>query len=1119
MRKINAIVCLAVFGLAALLLSGCPKHGPSTKGTTAEGAAGKGVQMEYCPIGYGWGPEFNEKVIAILKNEKCNPKDRSEAALVAGQSYMFDAVPTLLDLLGKEKDVTLKLSVMTALGTFNTKKTIRPFMKLLDDDEAKIRAAAAEGLGRMASQGDLIAVDVMKGLLKSSEDEELKSIALISLGEGGKHMTVDGLIELLGSPNAAIKQSAISALGRISDLKAVGPLIEMLNDEDEQVRNYACNALAQIGESSATGPLLKLLDDKEPSVRSSAAYAIGLIGDDSAIEPLLKAFKEADQNERWSLASALASFGPRIFDIAVELSKSDKKGERQYGIDILSRSNDKRALPVLINALDDTSEDVRRAAASSLSAGGAAAVKALLARLNKEKSVDVRIDMLRTLGYIGDAKAVPVLIAAAKDDTARARSEAVRALGFFDDDKAVETLMAALKDESEWVRESAASSLGYMTVTTALDALIDLLDDEDAYVRSSAITALGKLGEAKAIEELGKLLDDKNEYVRQSVLGALGTIGGPAALTLIMKGLDDDKEYVRETAVRAIGDILANDELDDVTTPMIALSKGLKDENFYVRETAAFSISRIEIPYTDEVIEALRGEMNEADDYLINEVFWALSQTKKKPIVEEMLKLYATGDFGIGTPIEEALANAEDEQVLGKLKELAKSEDKYIRASAVLALSMTSIPDVEAYALPLVKSDDALLKQVGAEALALCGGKDAVAPLVALLQDPDEDVVLAAVSALPELNRKTGSTDMVEPLIDLMESPNYILVTTAAGSLGTIGDERAVEPLLKLFKASAPKLKSMGCGYMCGYVASVGSSLAQIGGEKVATEMLALLEDPNPRVRREAAYALAGMGKKLTKGEDLVIKRIQEETDLSLRDTLIALAGTIKSKKAIPELKKVMKDADNYTKSGILYAIGSIGDKKEGKYVMGFLKDPVRSLKLAAITVLGQLKYKAATPELLKLLADEKYESSQGTIIEALMKIDDRDAIVEPLATLAKETKDKWVLMYCAAALAYYKYDAVRPTVEKRLQKFGVGGLVFDVLAYLYGDTAKGNELYNKLRDVKLPRVAGSMTDIILRAFELKGEEGKKYMESLVKEAKSSYVSYSAKAYLEREDW
>ena len=493
MRKINVIVCLAVFGLTALVLPGCPKKGPSTKGTTAEGEGGKGEQMEYCPIGYGWGPEFNEKVIAILKNEKCNPKDRSEAALVAGQGYMFDAVPTLLDLLGKEKDVTLKLSVMTALGTFNTKKTIRPFMKLLDDDEAKIRAAAAEGLGRMASQGDLIAVDVMKGLLKSSKDEELRSIALISLGEGGKYMTVDGLIELLKSPNATIRQSAIMALGRISDLKAVDPLLEMLKDEDEQVRNYACNALAQIGESSATGPLLKLLDDKEPSVRSSAAYAIGLIGDDSAIEPLLKAFKEADQNERWSLASALASFGPRVFDIAVELSKSDKKGERQYGIDILSRSNDKRALPVLINALDDTSEDVRRAAASSLSAGGAEALKALLARLDKEKSVDVRIDMLRMLGYIGDAKAVPVLIAAAKDDTARARSEAVRALGFFDDEKAVETLMAALKDESEWVRESAASSLGYIKITKALDALIDLLDDEDAYVRSSAINALGKV--------------------------------------------------------------------------------------------------------------------------------------------------------------------------------------------------------------------------------------------------------------------------------------------------------------------------------------------------------------------------------------------------------------------------------------------------------------------------------------------------------------------------------------------------------------------------------------------------------------------------------------------------
>lgn len=1114
-RRDNAILFIVTFAVFCFCFAGCPKQVPPAEEATADKADKIAKQKwEYCPVGYGWGPEFNKKVIAVLKNDKCNPKDRAEAALIAGQSYMFDAVSQLLVMLDEEKDVTLKLAVITALGTYNTKKVLRPFIKLLEHKEPKIKSAAAEGVARLAASGDLVAVDVMKQLMKG-DDEELKSIALITLGLAGKNMATDGLIELLNSDNATIRQGAVEALGRISDKKAVGRLIKMLKDDDMQVRSRACYALAQIGESEATAPLLKLFDDIEPQVRSAAAYAIGLIGDDDALEPLLKAFKEADQNERWSLAGAIGSFGPRVFDIAVELTGSDKKGLRQYGIDILSRLNDKRALPTLIKALDDKSEDVRKNSARSLMAGGKDALKALLARLAKEKSVDVRIEILRTLGYIGDSKAVKPLISAAKDDTARARAEAVRALGFFDDEKAAATLMEAMKDESEWVKESAASSLGYMKIRKAVDALIELLEDEDAYVRSNAINALGRIGVAKAVEHLAKLLDDKNEHVRQSVLMALGDIGGEAALGHIIKAMDDEKEYVRESAIRAIGNILGNNELGDVTKAMIALSKGLKDENFYVRETAAFSLSRIQIPYTKEVIEALREEMNEADDYLINEVFWALSRTKDKGIIAEMIDAYSTGDYSVKTPIEEAIANAENKKVLAKLKELAKSDDKYIRASAVLTLSYTSAGDAEKHAVALVKSGDPFLKEVGADALGICGYKASVAPLIKLLNDPDEDVVTASCYALTEVSRKTGNRNMVDPLIKLMKSPNHNLASKAASSLGVIGDEKALEPMLKLFKESAPKLKSSGCGFMCGYVASVGGSISMLGGEKAEAEMLKLLDDPNPRVRREAAYALAGM--KFTQGEDIIIKRIKDETDITLRNALISLAGKIKSKKAVPELKKIMKDADNYTKSSIIHAIGRIGDKKDGKYIMGFLKDPVRSVKLAAIMALGEMKYKKASKELLKLLDDERYEDSRYSIIEALMETGDRDAIVEPLAKIAKETDDKYLLLTASAALAHLGYDAVRPTLEKRLMKFGVSPLVFDILAYLYGDSAKGNELYNKLRDVKISRNASQMADLIIRAFDLKEEKGKKYIENLVKEAKSGYVSAIAKYYLEQD--
>ncbi|MFH1435852.1 MAG: HEAT repeat domain-containing protein [Pseudomonadota bacterium] len=1101
----------ACFAVLCMSLSGCgPKKGTGAGKTAAVKETGEKEKWEYCPIGYGWGPEFNEKVIAVLTDGKCNPKDRSEAAKMAGDGYMFDAVAPLMQILDTEKDVTLKLSAISSLGRFNTKRTLRPFIKLLDDKEPKIRSAAVEGLAMMAASGDLVATDIIKGLA-TDKDEEMRSIALISLGMAGKTMATDGLIELLKSENPTIRQDAVEALGRISNNKATAPLLAMLKDEDQQVRGRTCYALGQIGDSAATDPLLELLDDKEPQVRSAAAYAIGLIGDEKAIDPLLKAMKEADQNERWGYASALGLYGDRVFDLAKELASSDKKGLRQYGIDIVGRLNDTRALPILIEALDDKSEDVRQTAARGLSAGGKDAFKALTDRLEKEKSVDVRIEILRTIGYTGDSKAVPLLIAASKDDTARARAEAVRALGQFDDEKAIEALMEALGDDSEWVKESAVRALGYMKVKKALDAILKLLEDEDAYVKGSAASSLGTIGDMKAVEHLSKLLDDKNEHVRQAVITALGDIGGNDALAGIIKALDDEKEYVRESAIRALGSILSTKEMDDVTSAMIALARGLKDENFYVRETAAFSLARIQIPYTKEVIDALQEEMHEADDYLINEVFWALSSTKEKDIVSKMLEAYSTGDYGVETPIEEAIANAENEEVLSALKKLIESDDKYMRATAAIALALSTSSEAEGLILPFLKSGDPFLKNVAAIALETCGGSGSVAPLIDMLDDPDEDVVISSCRALKEIGRRTGSKDMVDTLIGLMKSDNHTIAMAAADSLATIGDEKALDQMMALFKDSADKLKSAGCGYMCGVVASLGNALAKIGGKKVSSEMLALLENPNPRVRREAVYVLMDM--EFDSGEDAIIKRIEAETDLSIRDTLIGLTGRIKSKKAIPLLKKLLKDADNFTRAGIIGTIGKIGDKKQGKFIMGFLKDPVNNVKRSAIEAIGKLKYGQGAKDLLKMLDDEKYEYLYPTIIEALIDMGERDSIIEPFAKIVRETDDKFLLMYASFALAFVGYDAIRPTMEKRLASFGVSGLVLDVLAFLYGDATMGNDLYNKLRDVKITRNAGMMADIIMRAFHLKGEEGKTLLRNLVKEAKSGYVSSLAWGY------
>jgi len=1103
-----------------IIILGCgPKGGgtPVSKTvTTAQVSPPSAQGFEHCPVGYGWGSDFNKKVVSIIADRTCNPKDRAEAAEVAGQSYMFDAMKPLLDIITQEEDESLKLSAIKALSYFNTRRVLRPFMKLIEKGEPKVRSAAAEALSYLANSGNVVAIDFMKKLA-NQDDEELRTIALISLGRNGNFSAREGLIKLLKHKNPTTRGDAIEALSIIGDESIVPHLIPLLEDSDLDVRMKTCYALGQIGSREATKPLINLLNDKEPSIRGAAAMALGLIGDENAIPALYEAFKKADQQDRQSYAAALGYFGTRVFDIAKELSSSDNKYLRRFGIEILGRLSDTRAAPLLIKALDDQAEDVRITSVRSLSLCGQNGVKAIIEKFPKEKSADVRIEMVRTLGYSSDSQSLPLLIKAAKEETDRVRAEAVRALVYFDDPSAEDALISALKDESEWVKESAASALGQSRVKKAISALIETLNDQDLYVKTNAARALGLLNAEEAIPGIAELLKEQNENVRQSAVSALGDIGGDKAIEKITTALSDEKESVREATINAIGMALGSSEVENITGPMISLARGLKDENFYVREASAFNISHIEIPYTKEVLESLQEEMNEADDILVNEVFWALSTTKDKKISEKMLNLFKEGNFGVLTPIEEAIANSANEETIQELKKLISGEDKYLKASSAITLSLSSSKDAEEIILPFLSSDDSFLRMIGAMALSNCGGKNSLEPLKKLLSDKDEDVVLSAIESLQKISRQTGDTGMVDSLIQLLDSPNRKISGEAAATLGIIGDERALPKLIEKFKKISIKITGIGCGYACSEISQISYAISLIGGEKAVEEMIALAKDPNPRTRQEALNVLMQIDLEKVKCpecEELIINGLKEETSLYNRDSLISFAGKIKFQKSIPNLKELMKEADRITKSKIISAIGSIGDKKEGKFIAQFLKNQARDLKYSAFNSALKLKYAGAVPQIVKLLEEKSYDLFNASILESLVDSPDKTTMIEGIAKIAKETKNKSILIYAALALAALKNEGSRGMIEKRLLKFGAPGIVFDVISYLYGDKTKGNEIFNTLREIKIGRKAGLSTDLAMIAFRLSGEEGKEYLEKLYREAKSEAIAQSAKYYL-----
>jgi twitching motility protein PilT len=118
-----------------------------------------------------------------------------------------------------------------------------------------------------------------------------------------------------------------------------------------------------------------------------------------------------------------------------------------------------------------------------------------------------------------------------------------------------------------------------------------------------------------------------------------------------------------------------------------------------------------------------------------------------------------------------------------------------------------------------------------------------IEPVVELLGDPEDDVrvsglMLAAFFEDPRL---------VEPIIRLMKDPDWWLRITAAQILGKLGDARAVDVLIEALKDEDLKWTAVG-------------SLGAIGDPRALRPIAGLLSDPAAEVRLEVLNALEKFG-------------------------------------------------------------------------------------------------------------------------------------------------------------------------------------------------------------------------------------------------------------------
>jgi HEAT repeat protein len=213
--------------------------------------------------------------------------------------------------------------------------------------------------------------------------------------------------------------------------------------------------------------------------------------------------------------------------------------------------------------------------------------------------------------------------------------------------------------------------------------------------------------------------------------------------------------------------------------------------------------------------------------------------------------------------------------------------------------------------------------------------------------------------------RRAGAA--VPALIAALSDEHHQTRARAARALGRIGDERAIDPLLKRLDDPAEKRGEHGTGAR----EAVALALGQLGPRRAVRPLIAALKDQNPRVRRATARALGMLGDPAA--ADPLLPLLTDDQRRVVQEATVAL-GRLKATAACDRILALLDDEDSYLRAAAAEALGNIGERRAAAALGTLLagdRDP--EVREAAARALGRLGDRSALPVLRRALEDKSH--------------------------------------------------------------------------------------------------------------------------------------------------
>lgn len=340
------------------------------------------------------------------------------------------------------------------------------------------------------------------------------------------------------------------------------------------------------------------------------------------------------------------------------------------------------------------------------------------------------------------------------------RRLAVRALSHFDDRDLVPLYVGMLEDADQEVRKQAVHALSEQRDPRSIPALIARLGDTDYGIVESTALELGRIGDRRAVPALLALA--LGGYPRMHAAWALGMIKDPdATAALVRIALDQSEDLPRRiAAVESLGNMRDR----SAVIPLLSIYDDPSEDQM-IRDRILPLIGEIGGEVAEE---RLAKELENPDEdirlYAFNGLTWIHSERSARLI------LALVDDPGPTLQME-----------------LAEFFDMFGEG-----FYPDEVWPVRPFAEAL-NSDNPWLRQFGAQALGHIKSAEATAALIGAVHDPNREVQTEVVKGLG----RQESVEMVDILIGMLENSEQQTRIAVMRALWSIGDRRAIEPLIE----------------------------------------------------------------------------------------------------------------------------------------------------------------------------------------------------------------------------------------------------------------------------------------------------------------------------------